>query len=515
MSFLTAHLPVLPIVLPLVAAGVLLILQPLSMTATRAVSLISSALLLAMAVYAIAITAPGEILVYRLGDWPAPYGIVMVLDRLSAMMLLLTAIVAFVALWSATRGDDTLGRNFHVLFQLQLMGLAGAFLTGDVFNLFVFFEILLLASYALLAHGGGARRTRATLTYTVLNLAGSAVFLIALGLLYGAVGTLNLADIANLLPNLPAVDAPLARVAITLLFAVFLLKAAMFPMSFWLPRTYPAATASVMVLFVLMTKVGVYAALRVATLTVDTAPATAGLLAPWLTPLAIATIAIGTVGALAATRLSVVVANLILISSGTLLAVVAVNSVAATAAAMYYLAHSTLVAAGLFLVVDAIAKSRGPVEDAIGRGAPIAYPYVVGGAFLVLALGMAGIPPLSGFIGKLMSMQAVYGADLGFGVWAALLVSGLVVALVLARAGSLMFWQPRSVDEEEIAMVEDVARLPPRGAIVLLAVAGPILAMAAAPISDFARGSAEQMHARQPYIGAVLGNAPVERERRP
>ena len=515
MSFVQTHIAVFPVVVPLLAAVAILLMHPAGLKIERAISLASLLLLAAVAAYGLVTVDDGTIAVYRLGDWPAPYGIVLVLDRLSAIMLALTAVVALAALAHAIGGGDTQGRHFHALFQLQLMGLNGAFLTGDLFNLFVFFEILLLASYALLAHGGGKERTRAALTYTVLNLVGSAIFLVALALVYGTLGTLNIADIANVLPAVPDADVVLVRVAMVLLLSVFLLKAAVFPMSFWLPRTYPAASPAVMVLFVLMTKVGIYALLRVSTLNVDISPATSDLAEPWLTALAIATIAIGSIGALAAQRFSVVVANLVLISSGTLLAAAAVNEVEASAAALYYLLHSTLVAAGLFLIVDAIARSRGALQDVIGRGAPIANPAVTGLAYFILTIAIAGVPPLSGFLGKLMVMQSVFSQSLAYAVWGALLISGLTVALVLARAGSLFFWQTRTTAGDAAPFDERAASAPELGLIALVA-ASLMLAVAAAPVSAYVYSAADQLHARAPYIAAVLGTPPdVRRSTRP
>ncbi|NJL08925.1 MAG: monovalent cation/H+ antiporter subunit D, partial [Methylacidiphilales bacterium] len=239
----------------------------------------------------------GSIDVYALGNWPAPFGIVLVLDRLAAVMVALCAVLALPVLVYAAGGTDARGRHFHALFQFQIAGLNGAFLTGDLFNLFVFFEVLLLASYGLLTHGNGRARARAGLAYVVLNLTGSALFLIALGLLYGTLGTLNMVDMAGALARVPAADQALVRTAAALLIAVFALKAALFPLSFWLPRVYGAASAPAAALFAIMTKVGVYALLRISTVTFSGAPVTADLLQPWLMPLAIATIAAGTLGA--------------------------------------------------------------------------------------------------------------------------------------------------------------------------------------------------------------------------
>src|SRR5690606_2213561 len=231
---------------------------------------------------------------YRLGDWPAPFGIVLVLDRLSALMLVLTAAVALFSLLHAVQGQDRAGPLYHPLFQLQLVGLNGAFLTGDLFNLFVFFEILLIASYCLLVHGSTAPRLRAGVHYVVLNLAGSSLFLIAVGTLYGVTGTLNMADMAQKVALLGAPDAALVRSAALLLLVVFALKAALVPLYFWLPAAYSAASAPVAALFAIMTKVGVYSIVRVYTLIFGSGGGVAAEVAtPWLLPLALLTVVLG------------------------------------------------------------------------------------------------------------------------------------------------------------------------------------------------------------------------------
>ncbi|MCX7376696.1 MAG: monovalent cation/H+ antiporter subunit D [Alphaproteobacteria bacterium] len=502
-----SHAVILPVLLPLVAAVAMLLLP----SAARMLAVLAAVALVGVAALLLGLAADDAVRVYRLGDWQAPYGIVLVLDRLAAMMVAVTAVLGLAALMSAIGGNDREGRHFHPLFQLQMAGLNGAFLTGDVFNLFVFFEILLLASYGLLMHGGGAARARVGIGYVVLNLVGSALFLISLGLVYGTLGTLNLADIALVLPGVPAADQALVRTAAALMVAVFLLKAALLPLSFWLPHVYAAAGAPVAALFAVMTKVGVYALLRVEVIGFAGAPATAGLLQPWLPVLALLTIAAGTIGALAARRLAGVAANQVLVSTGTLLAAVAAGNATATAAALYYLPHTTLVTGGMFLLAGQLAQLRGAMGDTIDNGPKVRGALLLGGAFLVLGVAAAGVPPLSGFLAKVMVLQALGDTALGPWMWAGLLVSGLVMALVLARAASALFWE--AGDEEAPG-----PKLP-RGAVlalVLLSAAGPVLALAAAPVAGYARAAAEQLHARQPYIEAVLGARPaVQRETRP
>ncbi len=502
-----SHAPILPILLPMMMAVAMLLRPALA----RPLAVVSLAAQVVLAALLLGLAGDDAVRVYLLGDWPAPYGIVLVLDRLAAMMVAVTAVLGLAALLHAIGGSDREGRHFHPLFQLQLAGLNGAFLTGDVFNLFVFFEILLLASYGLLMHGGGAARARAGIGYVVLNLVGSALFLISLGLVYGTLGTLNLADIAIVLPGVPAADQALVRSAAALMVAVFLLKAALLPLSFWLPHVYAAAGVPVAALFAVMTKVGVYALLRVEAIGLAGAPATAGLLQPWLPVLALLTIAAGTIGALAARRLALVAANQVLISTGTLLAAVAAGGATATAAALYYLPHTTLVTGGMFLLAGHLARARGALGDTIDNGPRVPGALLLGGAFLVLGVAASGVPPLSGFLAKVMVMQALGGTALGPWLWAGMLVSGLVMALVLARAASAFFWE---VGDAAAPAAPEPRRM--MFALLLLAAAGPVLALAAAPVASYARAAAEQLHARQPYVEAVLGARPaVQRETRP
>jgi multicomponent K+:H+ antiporter subunit D len=505
-----SHLPMLPVLIPFIAAALLLLLggRPLAMQRAVALTAVVSGLLAAGLLFVQ--QANGPVSAYAIGDWPAPYGILFVADRLAATMVLVLFLLAVPALLMATDGIDGRGRHFHALFQLQIAGLAGAFLTGDLFNLFVFFEILLLASYALLLHGGSPRQSRAGLAYVILNLIGSSMFLVAVAFLYGMLGTLNMADLATLLPAVPQDDRALVRAAFAILIGVFLLKAAVLPMAFWLPHVYSAASAPVAGLFALLTKVGVVALLRLQVTVLGEAAVTQGLLLPWLPILALGTIALGTVGLFAARRLGIAAANLVLISSGTLLFTVAFAGPQATSALLYYLPHGVFATGGLLLLAGVVATRRGALEDRLVRGACVGNRMLIGGAFALLAVAVAGLPPLSGFLGKLMLMQAVAPPGWQAAWWTALLLSGLGVTLVLARTAALLFWQP------EDPLPDQPAGRGGKAALLLLAAAGPLLVLGAAPVSALARGAADQLHARTPYMDAVLGTAPpTQRERRP
>lgn len=256
----------LPLLVPLLTGIALVLLRGSATRVRRSVSMTAAVILVIVALQLLTASADGSIAVYRLGNWPAPFGIVLVADRLATAMVALTALLGACALLYAIQGADRAGRHFHVLFQFQLFGLNGAFLTGDLFNLFVFFEVLLIASYGLLLHGGGKLRTRAGLHYVVVNLIGSTLFLFAVGTLYGVLGTLNLAHIAQRMADLPEREAGIASAAGLLLFVVFALKAALAPLHLWLPAAYANTSAPVAALFAIMTKVGAYAILRIYTL---------------------------------------------------------------------------------------------------------------------------------------------------------------------------------------------------------------------------------------------------------
>ena len=514
----TAHLPILPVLLPAATAVALLALGDARLRASRALALASTALGLLLALVLLRQADGGALLVYRLGDWPAPFGIALVADRLSALMVLLTSAVALPVLLyastAATAGPtgvpawDARGRHFHALFQFQLMGLNGAFVTGDLFNLFVFFEVLLIASYVLMLHGLGRERLRAGLHYVVLNLAASALFLLGLALVYAATGTLNLADLALRAPRVAAADAPLLQTGALLLLVVFAFKAALVPLSLWLPATYSAAAAPVAALFALMTKVGVYAIWRVHGVAFGGGTDGANALAqPLLLPLALLSCLLGVAGALAAQTLARLVAWLNVASVGTILAGLGLYGAAAWGAALFYLPGSTLVVALLFLLAEVLGRRRGEAGDALEPAPAVRQPALLGGLFLLGAVSIAGLPPLPGFIGKALLLQAAAGHPAAAAVWAVLLLMGLGALMALARAGSVLFWQA----QEPSAPATPVTPVPPApqpagglAAVLLLAAAGAALSVAAAPAQRYTRAAAEQLTDVAAYARAVL-----------
>ena len=519
MNWLQTHGPVLPVLLPAATAIVLLLLGDGSgshpdarrLAWGRRLALGSALLGGLLALLLMRQADSGALTVYRLGGWPAPFGIVLVVDRLAALMLVLTSAIALPVLLYASGGWDARGRHFHALLQFQLMGLNGAFVTGDLFNLFVFFEVLLIASYVLMLHGRGGPRLRVGLHYVVLNLAASALFLIGLALVYGLTGTLNLADLALRVPQVRGPDAVLLQTAALLLLVVFGFKAALAPLSIWLPATYAAASAPVAALFAIMTKVGVYAILRVHGVVFgDAGAAAAGSAAlvaqPLLLPLALATGVIGVLGALAAGTLAGLVAWLTVASVGTVLAAVGLYSTAGWAAAIYYLAHSTLIVAALFLLAELLGAQRGASGGRLVPAAPVAQPTLLGILLLLAAASVAGLPPLPGFIGKLMLLQASASAPGGAALWAVLLGGGLLTLIGLARAGSIVFWQAHAEPAASGTTDATGVLAPPRllAATGLLIAASVAMSVWAAPLLRYAQAAALQLGDRAAYASAVL-----------
>jgi len=506
---MNAHLAIAPILAPFIAGTLLLVLRDLTMPARRHLAVLSVLAQVGIAIALLVAVGGGDIVVYRLGDWPAPWGIVLVADRLAAWMVLITTLLALFALIHAGDGLDRRGRHFHALFQMQLFGLAGAFLTGDLFNLFVFFEILLIASYGLLLHGGGPERVRAGLHYVVLNLIGSTVFLFAAGLIYASLGSLNMADLAIRAAQVAPENLGLARTGGLLLLAVFALKAALLPLCLWLPAAYAHTAAPVAALFAIMTKVGAYAILRVDTLLFGAgAGPLAGLFDAWLLPLALATLAFGMVGALAAERLKRLAAWLVVASVGTLLTAFALGG-EGIAAGLYYLPHGTFAAALLFLLAEAISRRRPTSTDFFRSDADLPRHALWGGLYLTAAVAIAGLPPLSGFVGKFLILRAAPGQPW---VWTVILVGALAGIIALARAGSRLFFA-HSDQFPAAAAAPPSAEDPPSGPRELVAILGLLalivaLTVAAGPALDYARATAAQLADPSAYVAAVLGGRP-------
>ena len=511
------HWLVAPVILPAMIAPFIVLAARYHFGIQRVISLAGVVGLIAIAAGLAVQASDGTVTIYRLGDWAAPFGIVLVGDRLSTLMVLLAAVLAlFVLLYSIGSRWDERGRHFHALFQFQLMGIMGAFLTGDLFNLFVFFEVLLIASYGLMIHAGGNLRLRAGVQYVLFNLLGSTLFLFALGAIYAETGTLNMADLAQR-ATLVSADATVGlRVAAVLLLLVFAIKAAVVPLHFWLPSSYAEAPGPVAALFAIMTKVGAYAIIRVYTLVFPPElEATAGLHGSWLLPVALISLATGMIGVLAARKLDRLVAFAVIGSMGMVMVATALFTQAGIAAALYYMVHSTLATGALFLIVDLVRTSRPSLDLTAMK--PIAGAALVSAMFFVAAIAMAGLPPLSGFVGKLLILDAGFASGSAAWIWAVVLGSSLISIVGFSRAGSTVFWKAKGLDPaqeaeaeadaEDIAEPDETPETP--NALSFVAVGGLLALLLgytvfAGQAHAYMIATSEQLFTPDAYISVVL-----------
>lgn len=515
------HLAILPIVLPLAAGAITLVVDEGRLALKAAISLATALLLLAVGIALTNLASYSDVTVYRLGDWPAPFGIVLVVDRLSATMVLLAAVLGIAALVFSLSRWQRAGPRFHSLVQFLLMGVNGAFLTGDLFNLFVFFEVFLTASYGLALHGSGVQRVRASLHYITVNLAASLLFLIGTSLIYGATGTLNMADLARQWHEGAVAHQVLYEVGGAILGIAFLAKAGMWPLCFWLPGAYSAASAPAGALFAVLTKVGVYAILRIGTLflgadvAASPSPGT-----PWLVVAGMGTLAYGALGVLASQDFPRLASYSVLVSSGTLLAAIAIGSTALTGAALYYLVVSTLALCAFFLLVELIERGRRPgadvlavtaeafgaaggVEDEDDVGTPFpATTALLGLGFTACAIMLAGLPPLAGFVGKFAMLNALFEADrvpaTSWTMLALLIGSGFATVIGMGRAGVRRFWAARDASMPRVRVVELV---PIFGLLGLCAA----LTVQAGASMRYLDQAAQALHEPARYVDHVLG----------
>lgn len=542
------QLIVAPILLPVLTAALMLWLGEKHRPLKARINLFSTGLGLAIAItlmmWVQKTGTTGSIGVYLPGNWEAPFGIVLVVDHLSALMLVLTGIVAFCALLFALARWDRAGASFHALFQIQLMGLYGAFLTADLFNLFVFFEVLLAASYGLMLHGSGRARVSAGLHYITINLLASSLFLIGAALIYGVTGTLNLADLAIKIPQVPEGDLGLLHAGAAILAVAFLAKAGMWPLNFWLVPAYSAASAPVAALFAIMTKVGFYTLLRLWTLLFSgQAGASAFFGGDWLIWGGMATVSVAAISVVAAQRLERMASLSILVSAGILLSAVGFAQPSLTAGALFYLVSSTLALSALFLLAELIERSRSANDIALDEDAdqlpkaleslhPVpgtnlddeqkavvghVIPWTMaflGLSFIACALLIIGMPPLSGFLGKLTLISALLN-PLGLDVakaeairadsWtlvALLIISGLTSLFAFVRVGIKRFWTPQ---EHAAPLLRLNECLP----IALLVGCAVVLTFKAQALLHYTQDTAQALHDPQQYVLSVKAARPI------
>lgn len=529
MTRLADHLMIAPVVLPLAAGAVMLAVgDERHRNVNATIDLASSIALVAIAVVLLmtADAAPAGVAgVYRLGDWPAPFAIVLVVDRLSALMLLLTSLIAVPAVVFSFAHWHRAGPHFHALFQFLLMGLNGAFLTGDLFNLFVFFEVLLAASYGLALHGSGLARVKGGLHYIAVNLVSSLLFLVGVSLLYGVAGTLNMADLAMRIPALGADDRGLLEAGAGILGIAFLVKAGMWPLCFWLPPTYAPASPPVASVFAILTKLGAYIVLRLWLLLFgDHAGQSVQFGGEWLLLGGAATVVFGMVGTLASQDTGRLASYSVLVSAGTVLAAVGLGQVGVTGGALFYLLSSTLGLAAFFLLIELVERGREPGADVLAvtreangeddeaedmGEAGFAVPAtmtILGIAFIGCASMIAGLPPLSGFIAKFalltaaLNSPAAPAAPVPAGTWillTVLILSGLAALIAFTRAGVRVFWAAPDREAPRVRLIE----MAPVAVLLILCA---VQTIEAGPIMRFLDATAQSLHAPEHYVRAVL-----------
>ena len=438
---MTSVLTPLPVLLPLLgAAGALLVGRHPRTQRMLSILVLSAVLAVSVALLLLADANGAEAV--AVGGWPVPLGIVLVVDRLSALMLVVASTVALgvlvfaVGQGSADGDEETPLSIFHPTFLVLIAGVSNAFLAGDLFNLYVGFEILLTASYVLLTLGGSAPRIRAGITYIVVSLLSSLLFLAAIALVYASTGTVNMAQLAVRVADLPEGTQLLLQ---SMLLIAFCIKAAVFPLSAWLPDSYPTAPAPVTAVFAgLLTKVGVYAIIRTQTLLFPS-----GALDDVLMWAALATMVIGILGAVAQTDIRRILSFTLVSHIGYMVFGIALGTTAGLAGAVFYVAHHIAIQTTLFLVAGLVERQGGSTSvDRLGglaRSSPL-----LALLFFVPAMNLAGIPPLSGFIGKLGLLEA----GVAEGSWPALVLVGggvvtsLLTLVAMARVWTRAFWRP-------------------------------------------------------------------------
>ncbi|WP_120520622.1 Na+/H+ antiporter subunit D [Arthrobacter celericrescens] len=504
-----ASLAPLAVVLPILGAALTFALNR-NPVAQRTVSIGLLALTLLLECWLLAAVWTTGTSSVTLGGWLPPFGVVMVVDQFSSLMLVVSSVVSLAVLVYATGqgmadGDQEAPVSiFHPTYLILVAGVSNAFLTGDLFNLYVGFEILLTASYVLMTLGGTGPRIRAGVTYVVVSVVSSVLFLIAIAMIYGATGTITMADLAVKLAELDPATRNLLHVMLLVAFGI---KAAVFPLSFWLPDSYPTAPAPVTAVFAgLLTKVGVYAMVRTETLlfpgdTLNTP----------LMVVALLTMVVGILGALAQSDIKRLLSFTLVSHIGYMVFGLAMSSVTGLAAAVFYVAHHITVQTSLFLVTGLIERRGGSSSmDRLGGLAKLSPLLAL--LFFVPAMNLAGIPPFSGFLGKVGLLQA--GMELGTPLAITLVAGGVLTSLLtllaIARVWNRAFWRKPDDAEYPDPVLKDTAAvgLLPRtmvGSTAALVVFGVALTVFAGPLFQLAGNSAEQMLDRTAYIQSVLG----------
>ncbi|MGO2191241.1 Na+/H+ antiporter subunit D [Brachybacterium sp. AOP42-C2-15] len=492
----------LPVMLPLAGAAFTLLLRHYTRIQLWVAILTLAAIFTVSMVLGYYVSQEG-VLVLQIGNWTPQLGIVLVADRLTALMLLVSSFVTLAVLVysSAQTVSENTERTpvaiYHPTYLALVAGVSMAFLAGDLFNLYVGFEVLLAASYVLLTLGGSASRVRAATTYVIVSLLSSVIFLAAIAAVYSATGTVNLAELAVRLDGL---DPGIRMVLELMLLVAFGIKAAIFPLSAWLPDSYPTAPAPVTAVFAgLLTKVGIYAILRLETLLFPASQIQNLLLAA-----AALSLLIGIFGAVAQTDLKRVLSFTLVSHMGYMLFGIGMSTQLGMGATIFYVAHHITVQSTLFLAAGLI-EHRGGTTNLIKLGGLQKLAPVIAVLFFIPAMNLAGIPPFSGFIGKVGLIEAGIQYDRTAG-WILIVISVLTSLLTLyaiAKIWNRAFWQEPSAE----IIARDVP-LPKvmGGATAAMIAFSLVLTVLAGPIMTYADNAASSILERTPYVGAVLGD---------
>lgn len=493
------NLLILPILLPFFTAVLGLLWRQRSVQ--RGLAVAGAASILGTGVALVVIVAQVGPLVLEVGNWPAPFGIVFVADMLSAILVTLTGAVGLAAVVFSLATIDAQREHFGYfpLMLILLMGVCGAFLTGDIFNLYVWFEVLLIASFVLLALGSERAQMEGAIKYVTINLIASMLFLVAVGLLYAETGTLNMADLARVVP---LAGNPGLITAIAAMFMVaFGIKAAMFPLYFWLPASYHTPPPVVSAVFAgLLTKVGVYALLRVFTLVFV---GDVGYTHTVVLVVAGITMVVGVLGALAQSEMRRILSFLIVSHIGFAVMGLGLYTPAGLAGAVFYIVEDMIVLTALFLITGIIYQAV-PDDDLRNLGGFYAAAPRFGLLFLLPALSLAGVPPLSGFFGKLALLRA--SLEVGqYGIVAAAIITSILTLLAVTRVWSEVFWKPNPSQEPvalpRLSAANAALWLPP----IMLAACVVALGLAVGPAFRLASHAGQQLFDPSAYVVAVLG----------
>jgi multicomponent Na+:H+ antiporter subunit D len=492
---------VMPVILPLLF-GILLLLVWKHRFLQHTLALLGAIAQFGVAITLMLQVADGEVFAVALGNWPAPFGIVLVADRLAGILLFMATLLAVVmTIYSfASMDSERASFGFYPIFSFLMMGVNGSFLTGDIFNLYVWFEVMLMSSFILLALGGERKQMEGAIKYVIMNLFASALFLAAVGILYGKVGTLNMADIAV---KFQSVEDPRMVTTIGLLFLVaFGIKAAIFPLFFWLPASYHTPPITVTAIYAgLLTKVGVYALIRVFTLifTQET-----GFTHELLMVLAGFTMVTGVLGAAAHYEVRRLLAFHIISQIGYMIMGLALLTPLAIGGAVFYVAHNMVAKTNLFLISGVVNRLRGHYDLKKLGGLYAAYPGL-SILFLIAAMGLAGVPPLSGFFGKLTIVVAALQEGRGVMVTVALF-TGLLTLFSMTKIWAEGYWkkapEDAAVPQEPLVGRERACLMIP---VILLALGTVLMGAFAGTLVDLALQTGEQLMQPEAYINAVLG----------